>query len=126
MKHSMNETKSNPIPFGDILRRLLDTRGLSQKQLGDDLNISPGAIGNYVRGLREPDYQTLVRIAAYFEVSTDTLLDFHPSYSRDYKDSMLLQVFHHMTEEQKDIFIEQGKVFARSNADQKKRTASAS
>lgn len=111
----MNES----MKFGDILRKLLDVHGISQKQLAADLNISPGAIGNYVRNNREPDYRTLMSIAGYFEVTTDFLLDFHPNSGRDYRDKLLLQIFHHMTDEQKDFFIEQGKVFLRSNSRQK-------
>ena len=99
--------------FGDILRELLDTRGLSQKQLAADLNISPGAIGNYVRNNREPDYQTLVRIAKYFGVSTDYLLDVRTASHPDRRDQLLLQIFHRMTDDQKTLYIEQGKVFLR-------------
>lgn len=108
----MSESKK----FGDILRKLLDVNGLSQKQLAAELNISPGAIGNYVRNNREPDYITLMSIADYFGVTTDFLLDFHPNTSKDYRDKLLLQVFHRMTDEQKDLYIEQGKVFLRSNS----------
>ena len=108
----MSESKK----FGDILRKLLDVNGLSQKQLAAELNISPGAIGNYVRNNREPDYATLMSIAGYFGVTTDFLLDFHPNAGKDYRDKLLLQVFHRMTDEQKDLYIEQGKVFLRSNS----------
>ena len=111
----MNES----MKFGDILRKLLDVHGLSQKQLASDLNISPGAIGNYVRNNREPDYRTLTNIAAYFGVTTDFLLNYQASGDRDHRDKLLLQVFHRMTDEQKDLFIEQGKVFLRSNSKQK-------
>ena len=64
--------------FGDILRELLENNELNQKMLADELHISPAAIGNYVRGNRAPDYQTLKKIADFFHVSTDYLLD-HPS-----------------------------------------------
>ena len=107
----MNES----MKFGDILRRLLDVHGLSQKQFASDLNISPGAVGNYVRNNREPDYRTLMTIADYFKVTIDFLLNYQASDDRDYRDKLLLQVFHRMTDEQKNLFIEQGKVFLRSN-----------
>lgn len=115
MRKPTNEI-SGRSPFGDVLRELLDMRGLSQKQLGDDLNISPAAIGNYVRGLREPDYLTLARIAAYFDVTCDYLLGIESRHLTDRRDRVLLQIFHQMTEEQKDLYVEQGKVFIRSNA----------
>lgn len=118
--------RNEPKKFGDVLRKLLDVRGLSQKQLAEDLNISPGAIGNYVRNNREPDYRTLMSIAEYFGVTTDFLLDFHAEPDQDRRDRLLLQVFHRMTDEQKDLFIEQGKVFVRSNIKLEKESASAS
>ena len=107
--------------FGDVLRDLLDERDMSQKQLAEDLNISPGAIGNYVRNNREPDYQTLTKIAAYFDVTTDFLLDFHPITKPDYRDRMLLQIFHKLTNDQKDLYIEQGKLLVRMNNKKKER-----
>ena len=66
--------------FGDVLRELLEERELSQKCLADDLNISSGAIGNYVRNNREPDFETLKKISGYFHVTTDYLLNNSDSY----------------------------------------------
>lgn len=37
------------LKFGDILRELLEENELSQKQFAEALNISAGAVGNYVR-----------------------------------------------------------------------------
>ncbi len=48
--------------FGDNLRRLLDERGITQKKMAEDLNIAASTLGNYVRGLREPDFNTFDRI----------------------------------------------------------------
>ncbi len=60
---------------GNKLRRLRENKGLLQKQLANDLNIKTSTIGMYEQGRREPDNETLKRIANYFEVSTDYLLD---------------------------------------------------
>ena len=60
--------------FGDLLRGLLEEREISQKQLAKDLNIAPSTIGNYIRSTREPDFDSVRRIAAYFGVSADYLL----------------------------------------------------
>ena len=61
--------------FGNILRELIEHNQLTQKQMGQDLNIAPSTIGNYVRNIREPDHSTLIEIAKYFNVSTDYLLE---------------------------------------------------
>ena len=101
--------------FGDVLRELLEEQNLSQKQLAAELNISASALGNYIRNNREPDFEILKRIARYFCVSTDFLLNYQLNSRSDYRDQKLLQIFHSLTDEQKDLFIEQGKLFIRSN-----------
>lgn len=102
--------------FGDILRELLEDHELSQKQFAQALNISAGAVGNYVRSNREPDFDTLKEIAGFFHVSIDFLLDYHGESDSDYRDEKLLQIFHALTEEQRDLYLEQGRVFVRSNS----------
>ena len=50
--------------FGDVLRELLEDRNMTQKQLAADLNIAATTIGNYIRGMREPDFEILKLLAA--------------------------------------------------------------
>ena len=61
--------------FGQHLRTLRTSQGLSQKQLADILNISPSTIGMYEQNRRIPDLKMLKEIASVFEVSLDSLLD---------------------------------------------------
>lgn len=109
--------------FGDVLRELLEEHDISQKQLAEELNISASALGNYVRNNREPDFEILKKIARYFCVSTDFLLNYQSDSQSDYRDQKLLQIFHSLTEEQKDLFIEQGKLFIRSNSRKKEKSS---
>lgn len=60
--------------FGQRLAALRMEMGLSQYQLADKLEFSRGQIGNYEQGTREPDFATLIKIADFFQVSTDYLL----------------------------------------------------
>ena len=60
---------------GNKLRSMREKAGLLQKELATALNISTSAIGMYEQGRREPDNTTLKKIANYFNVSTDYLLD---------------------------------------------------
>ena len=60
--------------FGDILRSLLEERDITQKKLALDLNIAPSTIGGYVQNSSEPDFETLKRLAKYFDVTTDYLI----------------------------------------------------
>ena len=61
--------------FSDVLKILRDGKGITQTQLAHDLNIKRATISNYENGNREPDIQTLIKIADYFDVSMDTLID---------------------------------------------------
>ncbi len=109
--------------FGEILRELLEERELSQKQLAEDLNISASAVGNYVRNNREPDFETLKKFADYFHVSTDFLLNHHTKEGDPYLDQKILQIFHSLTAEQQELYIEQGKLFIRCNNRKKERSS---
>ena len=56
------------------LKELRAQRGISQIKLAMDLNVNQNSISRYESGLREPDYNTLIKIADYFKVSIDYLL----------------------------------------------------
>lgn len=60
--------------FSNRLENLLEERNLTQKQLATELHIAPSTLNGYLRRDREPDYATLIKLARYFEVSTDYLL----------------------------------------------------
>lgn len=60
--------------FGKRLSALRKQKGLSQYELADRLGYSRGQIANYEQGKREPDYETLRKIADFFDVTTDYLL----------------------------------------------------
>lgn len=57
-----------------LLKELREKRGLTQAQLSNSLKISPSAIGMYEQGRREPDHETLSKIADFFDVSIDYLI----------------------------------------------------
>ena len=97
--------------FGTILRALLEEKGISQKQMAADLNISASTLGNYIRNLRQPDFKTVCKIADYFSVSTDFLLSHTTKGISTQAENELLQIFRSLNEEQQDIYIKQGKVF---------------
>lgn len=57
------------------LRLLRKEQGLSLKQLGEIIGVAESTISLYETGKRQPDQTTLLKIADYFDVSTDYLLD---------------------------------------------------
>lgn len=56
------------------LRKLRKEKGLSQKKLGDELGLAVSTIAMYETDKRNPDSETLKKIAKFFDVSTDYLL----------------------------------------------------
>lgn len=96
--------------FSYKLRSLIEERNLTQKQVANDLNIAPSTMGGYVQGISEPDFATLKRLAIYFEVTTDYLLNMHTNKTNNFLEDELLRVFRSMTSEQQSLYIEQGKV----------------
>ena len=56
------------------LRLLRDTSGISQKQLADAIGVSQQSINKYENHNIEPDIETLIRIADFFDTSVDYLI----------------------------------------------------
>ncbi len=101
--------------FCDKLRLLIEEQNLTQKQVAIDLNIAPSTMGGYVQGMSQPDFETLKRLAQYFDVSADYLLNIPEKKNNGFLEEELLRVFRSMTREQRSLFIEQGKVFVKAN-----------
>lgn len=57
------------------LRELRQKLGKKQKDIANELNLSVQVYCNYENGLREPSFDTLTRIADYFGVTVDYLLN---------------------------------------------------
>lgn len=105
--------------FSENLRKLIEERDMTQKELAKQLNIAPSTLGSYVQNAREPDFATLRLLADFFDVSIDYLLDHYEKKGSAHKENELLRVFHSLTEEQQHICIEQCKVFMQSNYNKK-------
>ncbi|MBO7148862.1 MAG: helix-turn-helix transcriptional regulator [Clostridia bacterium] len=57
------------------LEYLRKKRNITQLKLALDLHVNQNTISRYETGAREADYATLIRIADYFNVSIDYLLE---------------------------------------------------
>ena len=62
--------------IGEKLRALRRGRRLTQEQLAEALHLSSQAVSKWETGASCPDLDTLLRLAAFYGVSTDELLDF--------------------------------------------------
>lgn len=56
------------------LKALRQSKGLSQLKLAEQFNISQQSIYKYENGLAEPDFDTLISLANYFDTSVDYLI----------------------------------------------------
>ena len=60
--------------FNEILKNLRKRRGLTQGELANALYISKSTICMYELGEREPDMETIIKIAKYLNVTIEYLL----------------------------------------------------
>ena len=56
------------------LRELRTEKGISQRELARQVGLLPQTYSNYENGMREADYETVIMLADYFNVTTDYLL----------------------------------------------------
>ncbi|MCL1951933.1 MAG: helix-turn-helix domain-containing protein [Oscillospiraceae bacterium] len=68
--------------FGETLQLLMEAHNMTPKQLAKVLRVSITMLNNYTHCILEPDFDTLKRAAAFFEVRTDDLLDYHGAPDR--------------------------------------------
>ena len=60
--------------FEERLTKLRTKAGVSQQAIGDALNVSRWAVHNYEAGKNRPDFDGLIALADYFDVSLDYLV----------------------------------------------------
>ncbi|MHA6167908.1 helix-turn-helix domain-containing protein [Bacillus mojavensis] len=62
--------------LSDRLVELRKSKKLTQQGLAEKLKITRSSLSQYEIGNRQPDYETLKKIADFFEVTTDYLLGY--------------------------------------------------
>ncbi len=60
--------------FNECLKHQRELCGYTQKQVSELLGIAPRSYQRYELGEREPNIETLIRIADLFEISLDDLV----------------------------------------------------
>jgi transcriptional regulator with XRE-family HTH domain len=61
--------------IGNKLRYLREKKGLQQTELASILNTAVANVNRHETGQRKPDYDTLLKYAKYYKVSTDYFLN---------------------------------------------------
>ena len=113
---------------GEILAKLRKERNLGQKELAAFLSLSTGTISNYENGVHSPDLNTLCKLAEYFGVTTDYLLNrtnyrydpkkMNQRLSRDYTLSDVVDVVLSCSERSVDHLMEYA-LFLRARQEQR-------
>lgn len=67
-------TDGEKMEFGEFLAKLRKEKGILQKELAAYLNMTVGTVSNYEKGVHMPDLNTLIKLADFYDVSTDYLL----------------------------------------------------
>lgn len=77
---------------------------ISQKKLAETLGVSRSAVAMWEAGLSEPDNETLIKLANFFNVTTDYLLgtkEKPPLLKGD--DAILLKDYHRLSEKKQQV-----------------------
>ncbi len=109
----MNLCEDFSMSFGAVLRNILEERDISQRKMAQDLNMGASTVGNYIRDVREPDLKTVKRIADYFSVSTDYLLEHPVPVISEENHNRALQILGSLSQEDQNLWLEQGKLLLR-------------
>lgn len=94
--------------FAERLKFLREERKLTQVELGKILNISNQAVSTWEKD-KEPNYDTLKKIANYFNVSIDYLLGNTDVRDEIYKDKKLCEYLNECIVIYNNFFKDQGK-----------------
>lgn len=62
------------VNFSENLKNLREEKGLSQRQLAEEIKVSQANISRWEKGTQSPSIEWLIIIAQFFDVTTDYLL----------------------------------------------------
>ena len=72
--------------FHELLNKLRIEKGVTQEEVATAIGVAKSTFEKYDRGEREPNFETLKKIAQYFQTTTDYLLGLsevmHPDKTR--------------------------------------------
>ncbi len=102
--------------FGAKIRSLRENLELSQQEVSEKIGCSSKVLSNYELGKREPDFETLIKLCDFFNVTADYLLDRtdNPKYFKEMilnaQSETLLHYFDKLPEQYKNDVIRYAKL----------------
>lgn len=95
--------------MGDRLRQLRLERHLSQEEVARQVGITRSAYSHYEINNRHPVYETLIKLAHYFNVSLDYIIGgsgaAHLDPPSETQEHRILELFKSMDQEQRQLSI---------------------
>lgn len=88
--------------FSQRLIELRKQTNLTQSDLAKKLGIPRTTYSNYENGNRQPDYETLEKIARYFEVTSDYLIGLSENKSENNKYVTFTDEYGEITEQERE------------------------
>lgn len=76
--------------FGEMLRYLRSTRNITQREIAEYLGVSPSTVGMYEQDRRQPDIETLMRIANFYGVPLSSLAGYPEEESENKRELLKL------------------------------------
>ena len=95
--------------FGDKLKMLRQRKNVKQKELADYLFLKQSSVSDYENNRSTPSPETIKKIAEYFNVSADYLLDISPK-EKDKLDSTLESALEELKNEDTLLFMKKGDI----------------
>ena len=93
----------------DKLKELRKKNNLTQVEFAKIFNISNGTVGNWEAGIRQPDHEMLSKIADYYNVSVDYILEREnspsPADELNEREKAMLQMFRSYSPELQERFL---------------------
>ena len=77
--------------IGEKIKELRKANKMTQEQLADYLNISSQAVSKWETGTSSPDIEMLPRIASFFGITIDELMDFDRQRIMDEVDELVAE-----------------------------------
>ena len=75
----------NQIKMGKFIKELRQEKGLTQKEIGDQLNITDNSVSKWERGINTPDIYYLAPLSKILGVSINELLNGERHYKKKNK-----------------------------------------
>lgn len=101
------------------LRELRKEKGISLKELGAAMGVAESTMSLYENGKRQPDHETLLKLAEYFNVTVDYLLRGNDNSERLPEELVILnRKARNMSPEKRQKLLEMARVMFKEDFDE--------